>query len=435
MKRAVLAGMIVLCALGWYVTGKDMISRPMAYSRLMKQAEQYEKDKIYIRAIETYKEALEYKPESIEIQSRIAEDYLSLGDESSFINRCNSINSTYNYPISVVTRLADYYMENNRNDNAITLLTKARRVHEGNPDLAERYEKLRYTYKEVYVSYDEIWPMRNDSAVIVEEGRYGLIKPSGKAILRCANEAVLPLSNDRTQIPVKQEGETFFANNDGYRIEVPKEGRPVEALGVLCNGKAPAMIGGAYGYVDGQFNELTSFEWEDATVIQSGFGAVKKEGKWALINENLEVFTDYIYEDVKRDVYGYCSISGRVFAGRQGEYRLYNEKGEPVGDGVFEDAVPFVSQEPTAVKKDGKWGFIDLDGHMVIEPQYESAEGFNEGLAPVETLNGWGYITQDNRMVIADEFKGAHYFYKGYAPVKTGNSWSVIERNVKEGNA
>ena len=75
-------------------------------------------------------------------------------------------------------------------------------------------------------------------------------------------------------------------------------------------------------------------------MIQSGFGSVKKEGKWALINENLEVFTDYIYEDVKRDVYGYCSISGRVFAGREGEYRLYNEKGEPVGDGVFEDAVP-----------------------------------------------------------------------------------------------
>ena len=109
---------------------------------------------------------------------------------------------------------------------------------------------------------------------------------------------------------------------------------------------------------------------------------------------------------------------------------MINQKGEAVGDETFEDAVPFSSSQPTAVKKNGKWGFVDMDGAWVIEPQYENAEGFSDGLAPVQTGETWGFINQENKLVIAAEFYGAHSFYVGLAPVKDGNTWTMIELNV-----
>lgn len=431
MKRMVLLGMIAACILGWCVTVKVLIERPSAYHQLIAEAEQYEADKIYVRAIETYKEALIYNPNSINLKARIATDYLALGDESSFINQCNTINESQNYPISVVILLADYYIENSRNEKAIELLNHAMKYHKKNEELQERFEKLRYSYKDIYVSYDEIFPFRNDSAVYVEGDFYGLLNSAGKVKIRSHNEWNGVLSGDRESVPVCQNGEFYFADENGYRIEVPPKEKQIEKLGILCNDIAPAKINGKYGYVNVKFEELSPFVWEDATVIQNGFGAVKQGEKWALINSSFELITDFIYDDVKTDIYDYCSISGRAFMKGQDGYQIVNEKGESVGEGRYEDAVPFVTEEPAPIKRDGKWGFVDLEGQLVIEPQYEDAGAFSNGLAPVRTGGSWGYINQNNELVIPADFTEARSFYKGIAPVKIGNRWTLIQLNVR----
>ena len=51
MRRAVLLGMIGVCVLGWCVTARALIEKPAAYQQLLAEAEQYEADKIYVRAI------------------------------------------------------------------------------------------------------------------------------------------------------------------------------------------------------------------------------------------------------------------------------------------------------------------------------------------------------------------------------------------------
>lgn len=48
----------------------------------------------------------------------------------------------------------------------------------------------------------------------------------------------------------------------------------------------------------------------------------------------------------------------------------------------YEDAMPF-SEGLAAVKKDGKWGYIDESGAVVIPFQFDRAYGFNEGYAIV----------------------------------------------------
>lgn len=431
MKRVMMLAMIGLFVLGWCVTGKALIEKPLTYNRLVREAEHYEEQKIYVRAIDSYKEALTYKPGTVDIRLRIAQDYLALGDESSFINQCNTINQEAGYPESVVTALADYYMEYKRYDSAIQLLQSAMKKHKHSEAFQTRFDALKYTYKKIYVTYDEILPFRNDSAVVKEEDKYGLIDISGNPLIRANREWTSVLSSDRECLPISQDGEFFFANEDGYRMEVPQDNQKVEEIGILINDVACAKINGKYGYINRKFDELSSFEWDKASALY-GVGAVCKNDKWALIAEDFQFVTDYLFEDVKMDAYGICSISKRVFAKDAAGYHMFDEKGQMIGNDTYEDAVPFFGEEPTAVKKNGKWGFVDADGNMVIEPQYESAEAFHDGLAPVQTLNGWGYINSSNELVIKDEFFGAHSFYKGVAPVKAGNQWTLIELNVKQ---
>ncbi len=72
---------------------------------------------------------------------------------------------------------------------------------------------------------------------------------------------------------------------------------------------------------------------------------------------------------------------------------------------VFHDALPF-SNGLAAVKKDGKWGYINSDFELIIPYQYNYAEPFNGNLAKVKIKNGnnqiisyinkWGQVVWQN---------------------------------------
>lgn len=432
MKRGMFLAMLGLLLVGWLTTIKGLTETPASYRRLVEEAREYEAQELYIRAIDSYQSALEYNPGSVEVQLAIAQDYLAIGDESAFTNRCAAINEAHGYPLSVVEPLADFYIENHRDEAAIDLLQKALKQHKKNEALQERYEKVRYTYQSLYVSADEIGLMANDSAVFVQEERYGLMTSGGNIRIRNSNEWCGPYSSDGRLTPVKADGQFYFADKNGYRYEVPPEGMEVEELGTLTGGAAPVKANGKYGYVNEKFELLSELAWDGATQLQNGLAAVKQGDRWALLNAKYELITDYVYEDVKTDENGFFCVNSRAFVKQGGSWQMINEKGEPVGSGGYEDAAAFAGEQPAAVKQNGKWGFADRDGNLVIEPQYENAGSFSNQLAPVETDGGWGYINLENHLAIEAKYSGAKSFYEGVAPVKDGDQWTLIELNVKK---
>ena len=47
-----------------------------------------------------------------------------------------------------------------------------------------------------------------------------------------------------------------------------------------------------------------------------------------------------------------------------------------------------------------KYGFIDKNGKVVIEPQFDNVSAFSEGLAKVEKDGKWGFIHKSGKVVI-----------------------------------
>lgn len=56
------------------------------------------------------------------------------------------------------------------------------------------------------------------------------------------------------------------------------------------------------------------------------------------------------------------------------------------------------------VRVQGKWGFINKSGEIIIKPHYEEVLPFSEGLAAVKEENYWGYINTSGEIVIEPQF-------------------------------
>ena len=51
------------------------------------------------------------------------------------------------------------------------------------------------------------------------------------------------------------------------------------------------------------------------------------------------------------------------------------------------------------VVQNGKWGFIDKTGKIVINQKFDKVSGFSEGLCGVKIGNKWGYIDKTGKYV------------------------------------
>jgi len=77
----------------------------------------------------------------------------------------------------------------------------------------------------------------------------------------------------------------------------------------------------------------------------------------------------------------------------------------------------------------GLYGYVDSSGKWLIEPKFEYARPFHEGLAAVAERNGsWGYIRPDGSYAIQPQYLAAYDFHNGLAVVSIGQKAGVIDR-------
>jgi hypothetical protein len=82
------------------------------------------------------------------------------------------------------------------------------------------------------------------------------------------------------------------------------------------------------------------------------------------------------------------------------------------------------------VKVDDKYGYMDRNGKLVVDPQYAGASRFSEGLAAVQLKKAEkvGYIDVSGKLVIPLEFDLADPFSEGFAAVMQNRKWGYIDK-------
>jgi len=82
-------------------------------------------------------------------------------------------------------------------------------------------------------------------------------------------------------------------------------------------------------------------------------------------------------------------------------------------------------------RRDAKIGFVDASGRFKISPEFDDALPFSEGLAAVKIGMQWGFIDASGRHVINPRFDNAFYFIEGVAVADLAKQFVLIDRKGK----
>lgn len=80
-------------------------------------------------------------------------------------------------------------------------------------------------------------------------------------------------------------------------------------------------------------------------------------------------------------------------------------------------------------KQDGLFGWMDLEGTVVIPHQYSTVGFFKEGLAWAEKNGLYGYVNKANETIIEFTFESANEFESGRAVVMINDRYGIIDRS------
>ena len=78
-----------------------------------------------------------------------------------------------------------------------------------------------------------------------------------------------------------------------------------------------------------------------------------------------------------------------------------------------------------------KVGFVEADGQFKINPRFDDALPFSDGLAAVQIGGKWGFVNASGHLVIKPQFEAAYYFREGVGIVEAGSGDELIDRSGK----
>lgn len=95
-------------------------------------------------------------------------------------------------------------------------------------------------------------------------------------------------------------------------------------------------------------------------------------------------------------------------------------------DSPFEEILP-ASEGLRAIKKNGRYGFIDDRGRLRIANRYENVQPFSENLAAIQILNRWGFINHQEQLVIQPVYENVTSFERGISIVQLKSKVGIID--------
>lgn len=261
--------------------------------------------------------------------------------------------------------------------------------------------------------------------VKAEDGKYGVVDYSNQTVLEAKYDEVIKEVYGNDMYVVKQGTKQVLVKKDG--TEALSTGYD-EIKGILKNTDNGIIYvkNGKYGVMKTSGEVTIPAEYEELKEAKSGLLIAKQNGKYGIIDiqKATKIEPNYvsITYDEKADIYiaekeDYNNdIIDNTFAVRQSgilvdsdddkgyialkqgeEYKYYNFK--------FEEkkiAEIHTSNNLFKSKKDGKYGFVDKDGKVVVDYQYDDATEQNDyGYAGIKKDGKWGSI--DNKGNIVQE--------------------------------
>lgn len=170
-------------------------------------------------------------------------------------------------------------------------------------------------------------------------------------------------------------------------------------------------------------------------------GCYNETGKFGIVN-NGKLVTELVYDGyLDFDDYGICALK------KDGKWGYYDHEGNMILDHLYDDAsiqivsdyvqtVPYSSScGIIALNRNGKWGYADTKGNIIVDCVFEEARPVSSGKAWVKDEKGWMVISFNNfvsALSTAEAVELADDYLKNFYYSDPGPAWKILYNGEEE---
>lgn len=259
---------------------------------------------------------------------------------------------------------------------------------------------------------------------VKRENLAGFIDIKGDVIIPLQFAEVGEFSEGLAAAQDVESGKWGYIDRIGTFIIAPQ----FRTAGFFSEGLAGVRIEDSDGWFINHSGELV-IQGYDGGSVQNGLVPVRKQGE--------TIFTDKNGKEIFAVSGEAWPVNGELIAFmKNGRMGFVDNQGivviQPLyhcdvnwRDQQFEEEITPVSKLMANGKP--KFGFINIGGKTVVEFQYDWAEQFFDGLAMVSKDGKYGYVNTAGELGIPLQFDGADHFSEGFAAVEVNGRWGFID--------
>ena len=449
-KILIIIMVIVLNLVSVVSVGQNFFGDNNKYNSAIESARELSEQNLCSQSINKYNEAVAIK-DTKEIRNEMLAVYEKGIDSGEFDQMYDIFVAVkgfldiYPKDSGMYASVCKFLIKYEQYEDAVTLLKKAKSTKIFTDELDEITDSIRFIYKMNYSMYSGVRKASDGVFTVQNETSYSFIGDSAESGLGGGFSYASTFSEGyafvkKTNADGKEAAfvidkngvRQFYLSNDvvscsGAGKSYDEDGN--EALLYSC------LIGGKYQYYNSK-GEAVLQQYNFAGRFKNGVAAVEEsEGKWHLIDGAGNYIDNAVFSDVVLNDSDECAPGGMIIAATNGKYKIYhlsNDKSMNFSitevEGFSCDGADAFAGEYAAFKSGSLWGYVDSDGKIVIEPQYEAAKSFSNGIAAVFSDSNWNFINSENKKVITENFEDASYLSdSGKCFIKKDGYWSYIE--------
>ncbi len=411
-SRAYLA-LVILLVVGWLLAAYTALAHDAVREQnaMIAVASGYLEDKLYIRAANQYKEALSaYDTENnLRYEGELLEIYKEGGMSEAYYDLMEERISAGTAAVEEYLELAGAYIEEGSVNRAIPMLQQGMKAFQ-DEELTALYESVCYGYGISATTFTQMHMPASDWYIPAFDGEHwGYVGTNGRTVLEFCYEETTCFAGDYAV--VRLDGIYTLIDKNGYWNAVDKNG--LDQVTSISGRRIVGIKDGKYGIYSNTFDQLGNDTYENVYLSDNGLIAVQKDGRWAILDENLQPITDYQFTDVAVNSKGQVFHENYAVVADEKGYYLINREGEAWFDTRFADAKGMEEGLFAVADSSGRWGFADEKGQVLVDCRYEDALSFSNRLAAVKYAGKWGYINRYDTMVIEARFEQAFPFLAG----------------------
>ncbi|MEO5600039.1 MAG: WG repeat-containing protein [Cyclobacteriaceae bacterium] len=236
-------------------------------------------------------------------------------------------------------------------------------------------------------NYEEIAPFNGKYFAVRNRNYWGAVNAQGKEFVACVHDSLL--QQNGSHVVVKFKGNYGIINLDENWIITPQP----HTLQLLDDERYFEFVG-------------------KTTFLKSLTGNI------IYFSDNLLEFKgDYLLENLPTGAFWIIDLNGII------SDRSYQPES---AEKIFHP-----SEGLRAIRKDGKYGFIDDRGRLRIANRYDDVKPFSNGLAAIKIRNKWGFIDDQENIIIQPVYEAVESFRNGYAIVSQNQLFGIVSGNSK----